>query len=66
MFDVSSAQEVTIDGLKIQLYNGTNDVVVYASNGTYVDKATDPSQWFQIYSNSFSLPGNSKEMLITY
>ena len=65
MFDVSSVQEVTIKSLKIQLYNGTNDIIVYTSNGTYSDKATDHSKWIQIYSNSFSLPGEGNEILLT-
>jgi hypothetical protein len=53
MFDLASAQDITIKSLRVQLWSGMNNVVVYLAPGNYSDKATDPSEWTQIYANSF-------------
>lgn len=57
MFDVASSQDIVINGLTVQLYNGTNNVVVYTTAGSYSDAPTDPSQWMRIYTNSFVTSG---------
>ncbi len=53
MFDVASAQDITIKSLKVQLWSGMNNIVVYTAPGNYSDKATDPFKWTQVYRNSF-------------
>jgi hypothetical protein len=53
MFDVTSSQDIVINSLAIQLYNGTNNIAVYTTDGSYSAVPTDPSQWTRIYTNSF-------------
>jgi hypothetical protein len=55
MFDLTSNRDIIINSLTIQLYNGTNNIVVYTglAYGNYSNKATDPNQWTPIYTNTF-------------
>lgn len=60
MFALKSALDITITSLRVQLWSGINNIVVYNAPGNYSDKATDSSEWTQIYANSFVQLGEDK------
>lgn len=63
MFDLSSSQDISIKSVNIQLYDGTNNIVVYVASSNYSNVATDPSQWTRLYTNTFAQLGKTSDCM---
>lgn len=66
MFDVTTTQDIIVKNLRVQLSGGKNYLVVYISMyGNYSEIATDPSQWAQVYTDSFEELGKPRSYAVT-
>jgi hypothetical protein len=59
MFDVIGLQNITIESLRNQIYQGAGNITVFTAPGSYTDKRSDPEKWSIVAQLSYNITGNS-------